>query len=186
MHNLHLIIINAESAKDAVKEVESHISDWGNENNWRSVGGVASESGNDDIENHENGRWGLDFLDEIEGLSKEGSCFERTKQYILSLVSEPITIPYVDTYPTVKEAFENLGEKIKNFDPEHGQTSDLWAWTNGMDFLHNVVGAQRALSKDPNTIPELYSWEFDKCGVTDISDGASELGRYIVFLDMHS
>ena len=50
MHNLHYIIINAESAYDAAESALLEIQDWGNENNWRSVGGVASEDGTDLIE----------------------------------------------------------------------------------------------------------------------------------------
>ncbi len=44
---LHLIIVNVESALEATNEVKSEILECGNDNNWRSIGGVASEDGKD-------------------------------------------------------------------------------------------------------------------------------------------
>jgi hypothetical protein len=52
MHNLHFLLIKADAAIDAAAEADSLILDWGDEDNWRSIGGVASEDGSDDIENH--------------------------------------------------------------------------------------------------------------------------------------
>src|SRR5262249_15532871 len=62
MHTLHFILINADSAQEAASSAESEILNWGNDNNWRSIGGVASEDGTDDIDNHEGARWPLSFL----------------------------------------------------------------------------------------------------------------------------
>jgi hypothetical protein len=84
MHNLHFLLINADSAADAASETESLILDWGNENNWRSVGGIASEDGSDDVENKDDGCWGLSFLDEEEGIPKEGSRRGRQGRFVLT------------------------------------------------------------------------------------------------------
>ena len=35
MHNLHFILINADSAAEAASGVENEILDWSDENNWR-------------------------------------------------------------------------------------------------------------------------------------------------------
>ncbi len=59
MHTLHFLLINADSAAEAAAEASDEISDWGNENNWRRIGGIASEDGLDDVENAEGGRWDL-------------------------------------------------------------------------------------------------------------------------------
>lgn len=56
MHTLHFILINADSAQDAATSAEGAILHWGDENNWRSIGGIASEDGTDDIDNHEDAR----------------------------------------------------------------------------------------------------------------------------------
>ena len=38
MHNLHYIVVQAETPEDAMSEAETMISDWGTENNWRCFG----------------------------------------------------------------------------------------------------------------------------------------------------
>jgi hypothetical protein len=43
MHNLHFVITTADSPEDACNNVETLISDFGNENNWRTVCGCVSE-----------------------------------------------------------------------------------------------------------------------------------------------
>ena len=90
MHNLHLILINADSAEDAASSAESEILQWGNENNWRSIGGVASEDGADDIENHAESGWPLSFLDAEEGVPKDGNYFQRAIAYLKRGVCDPI------------------------------------------------------------------------------------------------
>ena len=44
MHNLHLVRIKAESAKQACENVLSEISHFGNENNWFTICGCVSET----------------------------------------------------------------------------------------------------------------------------------------------
>ncbi len=44
MHNLHLVVVNAENAKDAMHNAEMAIFEWGNENNWRTMCGAVSEN----------------------------------------------------------------------------------------------------------------------------------------------
>ena len=43
MHNLHLAVIKANSPKEACIAVETETSSWGDENNWRSIGGCVSD-----------------------------------------------------------------------------------------------------------------------------------------------
>jgi len=42
-HNLHLIVVRAESGLDACNEAEDLLFDFGTENNWRSMCGAVSE-----------------------------------------------------------------------------------------------------------------------------------------------
>ena len=42
-HNLHLVVIKADSAEDACNSVENEIIDFGNDNNWRTICGSVSE-----------------------------------------------------------------------------------------------------------------------------------------------
>ena len=82
MHTLHFLLVMAESALDAASEAESTISDWGDCNNWHCIGGIASEDGIDDIENHEDARWGLSYL-----------CHRALQNQPLMGASKPATIP---------------------------------------------------------------------------------------------
>ena len=41
MHNLHFLLVKAETAIDAASQAESAILDWGGCNNWRNIGGIA-------------------------------------------------------------------------------------------------------------------------------------------------
>ena len=45
MHNLHLVRVYASDPQDACNTVENEIMEWGNENNWRTIGGCISEDG---------------------------------------------------------------------------------------------------------------------------------------------
>jgi len=35
-HSLHIIVVNAKTGKEALREAESAVDGWGNDNNWRS------------------------------------------------------------------------------------------------------------------------------------------------------
>lgn len=84
MHTLHFLLIFADSAADAADSAHAEIADWGNEDNWRRIGGIASEDGLDDVENAEGARWGLSFLDPNEPTPQSGTAFERAVAYPLS------------------------------------------------------------------------------------------------------
>lgn len=187
MHNLHFIIVKADSASDAASEAESEISNWGNENNWRSIGGVASEDGRDDIDNHDGGRWGLSFLDELEEIPKEGSYFARTVAYVQWLVKDPVTLEYQPwaTICDFKEGITTVANHLMNFDLENGELHELWAASRNIKQLYELLGARRSLAKG-NDLPEFYDWQFDQTGVTDMTATSDGKQRYIVFLDMHS
>src|SRR5271166_4951267 len=110
MHNLHFILIKADSAAKAASAAENAILDWGNDNNGRSVGGIASEDGSDDIENHDEGAWGLSFLDEEEGVPKEGTYFSRAVAYL----HREITRPLAD----LPSKLLGFSDKLRAFDPQ--------------------------------------------------------------------
>jgi len=43
MHNLHYIVIRADSGKEACDAVENEIVEWGSEDNWGQICGALSE-----------------------------------------------------------------------------------------------------------------------------------------------
>ncbi len=177
MHNLHFILIKADSAAKAVSEAESLILDWGNENNWRCVGGIASEDGSDDVENHDEGAWGLAFLDKEEGVPKEGTYFSRAVAYLHREIAEPLA-----GLPSKLLAFSGT---LRAFDPERGPPSRLEKIGRDLQHLSEHM-VSRGAREGGEEIPQLYEWKFDRDGLTDMTDRWEGSRRYILFLDMHS
>jgi hypothetical protein len=187
MHNLHFILLNAESATEAAAEADSLILHWGDENNWRSVGGVASEDGSDDIDNHDGGRWGLSFLADEEGIAKEGTFFSRAVAYLHRSIGEPVELPFApySTHPDLASALQAVSDTLSAFDPDRGNTNDLWAIGRNLKHLSELIDSSRA-RKQGEAIPQFYDWQFDQFGLTDLTEESVGSRRYLVFLDMHS
>jgi hypothetical protein len=187
MHNLHFILINAGSAAKAAFEAEHLILDWGNENNWRSIGGVASENGSDDIENHEHARWGLSFLDHEAGIPREGRYFNRAVAYLHREINEQVTLPWgpSSTHADLRSALDELSDTLSAFNPDRGDTSDLWAIGCNLKHLSELMDSRRAREQG-EAIPQYYDWQFDQFGLTDMTEMSDGCRRYLVFLDMHS
>jgi len=175
MHNLHFILIKADSALEAASEAETAILDWGDENNWRRAGGIASEDGIDDIENHDNGRWSLSYLDAKEGI-KEGTYFSRAVAYLLRQIAEPANL---------RLALDELGDRLRAFNPDHGTSYELWEIGHDLKHLSELMECRKGLERGTE-IPELCEWQFDQFGLTDMTGRSEGARRYLVFLDMHS
>jgi hypothetical protein len=177
MHNLHFILIEADSATDAASEAESAILDWGNDNNWRSVGGVASEDGSDDIENKDDGGWGLSFLDEEVGIPKAGTYFSRAVAYLLTEITQPLT--------DLAAKLIEFTDKLRGLDPQAVNGLELERIGRGLHDLSELVISRDARDRGQD-IPQLREWQFDQFGLTDLTGGSQGARRYLVFLDMHS
>src|SRR2546421_8608512 len=123
MHNLHFLLVNGDSAQDAASTVETAINDWGTENNWRRIGGIASEDGKDDVENHDDGGWPLSFLD-TENVPKEGTYFSRAVAYLHSMFKEPVTLNYAPhgQCQDIRSAITALTSVLSDFNPDTGDT----------------------------------------------------------------
>jgi len=186
MHNLHLILVNADSAEEAASTVENEILHWGDENNWRRIGGIASEDGKDDVENHDSARWPLLFLDG-EDMPKEGTYFSRMVAYLHAIIREPVTFPYrpYETYPDIRSALPALADVLRDFNPDTGDDHTLWAVGRNLAHLRALMKSKAALDAGKE-IPEFYSWQLDNTGLTDLSEQSTGSRRYLVFLDMHS
>jgi len=187
MHNLHFILIKADSAAEAASETENLMLDWGNENNWRRVGGIASEDGSDDIDNHDDGRWPLSFLDAEAGLPKEGTYFSRAVGYLNREFTGPVTLPSApfSTHPDLRSAIQEMGVMLRAFDPEHCNSNDLWRIGFNLKHLSELMESRNAV-KHGEEIPQFYEGQFDHFGLTDETEQSDGARRYLVFLDMHS
>lgn len=187
MHNLHFILIKADSAEGAAPEVDNLILHWGDENNWRRVGGVASEDGSDDIENYDNGRWSLSYLDAQAGLPKEGTYFSRGLAYLHQQTTDPVVLPSApfSTHSNLRTAITKLGTRLRAFDPDDGDTQDLWGIGWDLKHLSALIDSRRGRERREE-IPQFYDWQFDNFGLTDMTEDSEGARRYLVFLDMHS
>jgi hypothetical protein len=187
MHNLHFILIKADSAAAAASQAENQLLDWGDENNWRSVGGIASEDGSDDIENHDDGRWGLSYLDEEPSVSKDGTYFSRAVACLRAAITDPVTLPCepFSTHPDLRSALDHLSSQLRAFNPEHGHTFELWSIGQNLKHVAQLTESRRAC-KHGEEIPQYYDEQYDQFGLTDITKWSEGARRYLVFLDMHS
>jgi hypothetical protein len=184
MHNLHFIIINADSAADAVESALLEIQDWGNENNWRRVGGVASEDGKDVIENHQDARWGLSYLKPEESVLQP-RYFQWGIQMIWDRIHNPLTLPYRSRgeAATIKDALMMIASDLLTFDGEDAH--QLWCASKNLLYLQQIIGG-RQQAKTDNIIPSFYAWELDECGLTDLTEDSEGSQSYLVMIDMHS
>jgi hypothetical protein len=177
MHNLHFLMINAGSAAEAADRTEAMILDWGNENNWRSVGGIASEDGSDDIENKDDGRWGLSFLDRDEGIPKEGTYFSRAVAYLSREIGQPLA--------GLRSTLEQFSDSLRAFDPDGEEPWRLGEIGRTLERLSGHLCTSRA-QRGGTEIPEFFEWELDRFGLTDFTWQTDGARRYLVFIDMHS
>jgi hypothetical protein len=187
MHTLHFILLNADSAAEAAQEADSLILHWGDENNWRSVGGVASEDGSDDIENHDDGGWCLSYLDGENGVSSDSTYFSRAVALLRLKITGPVTLPVTphSTHPDLKSAIGELSDRLRAFDPQSGDTHDLWCVRHNLKYLSEVIHSRRRQDQG-EPIPEFFHWQLDHFGLTDMTEESDGARRYLVFLDMHS
>lgn len=165
MHNLHFVVTRAESPQEACDNVETMISDFGGEDNWRTICGCVSEK-NKVFINDSSGRYsptstGYTTIAKINRAVnrwlKNNIYGERAKRKLAN-AKKKIDISTWDSQllfslqSLAKHLYEALPYKDRKFD----------------------------VLKD-----SFYSWHFDECGVTQDED-ESEGQLYVVFLDMHS
>lgn len=178
MHNLHFLLIKADSAADAAAEADSLILGWGDEDNWRSIGGVASEDGRDDVENHDDdARWGLSCLDREEGIPGEGTYFSRAVAYLDRQIAEPLA--------GLRPALARFADELRAFDPEGEAPWEPGEIGRELERLSEHLCASRARRLGAE-IPEFCDWQLDRFGLTDLTGHSEGARRYLVFLDMHS
>lgn len=168
-HNLHYLVVNATSGKEACEVVLSHISGWGDENNWHSIGGAVSETNEIYVED-DGARWVPHPDDSILNLS--------------SHVQEQATSnPY-------KDQIEKLHQDLLTlFISPESLTSVQWHIL-GNYCRHNEARLNAGIreGKPFNILEDSYKeWELDEFGVTNLVQETEEGEQvWIVFLDMHS
>lgn len=186
MHNIHFILVKAPSAHEAAAFASETIADWGDSNNWRSIGGIASEDGTDDVENLEDADWGLSFLEDEAGVPKQGNYFSRTIAYIRALITDPVQLSGLSgSHGTINDAIAAVCNRMRAFDEASDDSHTLWQMGRNLNHLYELANARKALSQG-GELAEFYAWQLDETGFTDMTQAADGQKRYIIFLDMHS
>ena len=174
MHNLHFVVVKAESGEEATAEVESHISHWGGEDNWRNICGAVSED--NEVYITGDGRYAPKANETIESIN--------------ATIAKWLEVPNV---------FEELLGKGQKF--EDLTASDLYRLQKyiGEVYEQKLIASNKAarqtkgekLSDTFNVLTDSYrDFQYDECGVTDICDDVDPYSEnaktWVVFVDMHS
>ena len=168
MHNLHYLVTRADTPQEACSQVESEISEWGTDNNWRTICGCISED--NVIHSTGEGRWKPELENTIENINLQVTEWMNDDEYNKSNFD-------ICSRGNSNNAFEWYGAK-KYCEQQFQKGMTLNSIKHDKRETFDVL-------KD-----EFYSWSLNECGVTSLdvsqleNDGGSKL--YVVFLDMHS
>jgi len=164
MHNLHFIVLHANSGAEACERAENLISDYGNENNWRQISGAVSESNS--VYTTGNGRFQPDADMTIEECNK----------YLSVWLSD--------------EGFGRIAaDKFRNGEADvfAWDEYELWSLKHLAEYLRQTKGWGGSAIGIDVLQQNFYYYQFDHEGVTQMDDYQHEGGeRWVVFVDMHS
>jgi len=163
MHNLHFIVVRANSGQEACQEADSIILDFGNENNWRTMCGAVSQD--NEVYNADDGRYQPSETQWIT-IEKINECVNNWLKH--SFLGE-----------TARKKFEK-GET--NLD-EWNQL-ELYSLSKYAQHLSESIGFKhRSFNVLEDTV---FEYSYDQCGVTNLLNANEEEKIWVVFCDMHS
>lgn len=173
MHNLHFVVVKAETGEEACDIVETQISNWGNENNWRTMCGAVSE--NNEVYYTTDGRYPP---------SKDSNTIAKINKKVKGWLKG-------NYYGGTAKELLAKGKKVECFSQQ-----EAWSLMKYAEYLHELKllkltktyqkKAGKKVSPSFDILSdEFYSWKFDERGVTRI-DYENEGKVWVVFVDMHS
>jgi hypothetical protein len=181
MHNLHLLLVHAASADAAAGIARALVTGFGDEdNNLFQIGGIASEDGCDDQNEHDTDtRYPLSRFDDDPAAAKEGTYFARAVEMLLRELSDP---------PDLRTALDKHADELREVRIPDGIV-ELWKTIEELKRLFSILYSRCLLSD--GDIPEFRRYEFNYFGLTAIDQEDKKqqdkgTRRYIVCVDMHS
>jgi hypothetical protein len=173
MHNLHLVVVRAESGEDACSEAESFLMDWGNENNWRTMCGAVSQD--NEVYKASEGRHEPD-----ENTNTIAKINKMVRGWFKSYI-----------YSETAKKLLAKGKKVENFN-----TQELYSLEKYAKFLYEIKSIKQTkayrrkngekVSNQFNVLEDnFYAFSYDECGVTQ-TDNDDDGKLWVVFVDMHS
>lgn len=164
MHNLHLVVTNADSSKDACSDVESYIEDFGTENNWRTIEGCISEDNEVYIadENNRNSWITEEDFNTIDKLNKK-------------VLEDKKNLFYQPEVPEILKRIAN-GKTV--------ESTDAW---KAKEYLKAYYDALPVDDKFDILQDSYREYQYDEFGVTHTGyKKMDEQKTYVVFVNMHS
>ena len=158
MHNLHFVVIKADSGEEACAIVDQEIQGYGDENSWYSICGAVSED--NDVYLTDEGRFTPD---------EETNTIAKINSTVLGWTS---SIGYGQA---AKDALES-GKKVEELD-----TQELWSLGQYVEFLKNKTLVGETFDVLNNSYNE---FTYDDTGVTHLDIEGEK--TWVVFVDMHS
>jgi hypothetical protein len=159
MHVTHLFSVKASSHKEAMKFVEQTTEEWGSFNNWKTVMGAISED------------------DEVLFEGKPRHFFQtwnlaRVKKFILEAANHLyLNQDLVTTITAFKMNEDSL---------------NVYQWDQLVEYCKFKTEQKRFHQEEFNLwSSELYSWQLDQPGLTNLMDISFGNKKYIVFADVH-
>lgn len=170
MHNLHFVITRAESPQEACDNVGTMTSDFGNENNWRTICGCVSEKNKV-------------FINDSSGSYTPKDIGYTTIAKINRVINKWIKSPYYGDAAAAAAAKKKLSRARKKIDLSTWNSSELFSLERLAKHLYEALPYKE--SKFDVLKDSFFSWQFDECGVTQ-DENENEGQLYVVFVDMHS
>lgn len=173
MHNLHLVVCEADSGEEACSYVEAQIESFGDENNWRTICGALRSNG--EAYSTKEGRWEPETLESLKksltdamfNNNPEQDFFGKCFQEALAKFNAKEKMAGMDWY------------YIKKYAEEAGDRVDAISRHNQPDLTPETFD----LFTD-----EYRSWKLNEFGLTNIvnDDKAKKENLWVVLVDMHS
>lgn len=166
-HNLHFIVTKAESPKDACRDVENYIEDWGNDNNWRTIMGCISED--DELFQYD-----------------ESHKYDWDNTGTIAKINE-LMKGYIEFDPT--DGLNMVSELIDDY--KNGNKPSGLKWLLCREFI-NILYHKAPYMKEGgvefNVLEnEIWEYQYDEQGVTHTGlNHDQNMKKYVVFVDMHS
>lgn len=164
MHNLHIMRTYAESHTNACSIVEDYISDFGDENNWRTICGSICEDGTtQDSTSPFDGRYNLNDY-----------SLNYLKRLFNQVVSTNSSTPNYD-----EEAFLRCAS---------GNTNSRLDWYVASQYCNKRYEIYNFQNKDFDIMTDtLYEYQYDEFGLSDTFYPKNAFDKlYFVLIDMHS
>ena len=155
MHNVHLILVRADSADQAANIASDQVVGFGHGDNWYRIGGIASEDGCDDQNDHEEDtRYSLSWLDDDPEVPREGTYFARAVWLLRNDLSNP---------PDIRTALASLADELRKVRVPDDFIA-LREIVEKLKRLFSILYSRHFLSD--SDIPEFRPYEFDQFGLT--------------------